>query len=107
MRHKYLPPSKSTKRWSTAKFAGDEDRRDKYYAFLKHRSQARYRGESYELTWEDWEHLWDDSSWQLRGQRIGDLCLTRIDFAGEWAIHNVIVCTRKDHFAIKSGTYDK
>jgi len=103
--HKYLPKSKTGKRWCSAKFAGDDARRNKYYAYLKHRSQAQFRGESYELTFAEWEHLWPEAEWQRRGRAIDDFCITRRDFDGEWAVHNVIICTRRDHFKIKHGTY--
>lgn len=75
--------------------------RDKYYAYLKHRSQAKYRGESYELTWQDWLHIWPQHLWDSRGRRSHDLCLTRRDFDGEWSIVNTVVCTRREHFIIK------
>jgi hypothetical protein len=79
--------------------------RDKYYAFAKHKAQAHFRGESYELTFEDWCSLWPDDVWIKRGRQVDDLCLTRWDFAGEWSMVNVVVCTRRDHFRIKSGKY--
>lgn len=107
-KYKYLPPNKGIKRWNPkhVKFGDDTHTREKYYAFIKHRSQAVYRGESYELTWEDWQHLWPDELWAQRGRRITDLCLTRYDYEGEWAMHNVLVCTRQDHFLIKTGKYN-
>ena len=77
--------------------------RDKKYAYLKHKSQANYRGESYELTFDDWCSLWPDELWHRRGRRVDDLCLTRWDFNGEWSTVNTVVCTRRDHFRIKSG----
>ena len=56
MSHKYLPANKGIKKWRAeyVKFGDDVYQRERYYAFLKHRSQARYRGEDYTLTWEDW-----------------------------------------------------
>lgn len=80
--------------------------RDKYYAYLKHRAQAVHRGESYELTFDDWCSLWTDESWSQRGRKVDDLCLTRWDYAGEWSMVNVIICTRRDHFRIKTGKYN-
>lgn len=71
--------------------------REKYYAFLKHRSQARFRGEDYALTWEDWQGLWSDDDFQCRGRRADDLCLSRIDHLGEWSLANVEVIPRLEH----------
>lgn len=85
----------------------DPTRRDKYYAYLKHKSQANFRKEVYLLDWEDWEHIWTDSLWELRGRKIEDLCLTRTDFSGAWSTDNVIVCTRRKHFELKRGLYGK
>ena len=83
----------------------DPDRRDKYYAYLKHKSQASYRGEFYLLTWDDWEYLWQEPNWSKRGRKITDLCLTRLDFEGPWSVDNVIVCTRREHFDMKKEQY--
>jgi len=77
------------------------DRREKYYAYLKHKSQAEFRGELYLLTWEDWEAMWSDDLWSRRGRRITDLCLTRLDFEGAWSTDNLIICPRSQHFKIK------
>jgi hypothetical protein len=75
--------------------------REKYYAYLKHRVQARHRGEDYSLTWPQWEQLWDDPKWQQRGRRSLSLCLGRLEWDEGWHLHNVRVMTRKEHFEIK------
>ena len=85
----------------------DIERREKYYAYLKHRSQATYRGELYLLTWEDWEHMWTDRVWYKRGRRIKDLCLTRLDFGGAWSMDNVVICSRRQHFELKKNNNAK
>lgn len=66
-----------------------------YYAWLKHRSQANYRKEAYQLSWEDWLDLWANPvDFQNRGRKPEDLTLTRIDDDGAWARDNVVVMTR-------------
>ena len=90
--------------WNTGP---DPLRRDKYYAYLKHKAQANFRKETYLLTWEDWEHMWTDDKWQQRGRKIENLCLTRIDFSGAWSVDNVTICTRRGHFELKRGLYGK
>ena len=84
--------------WNTGP---DPLRREKYYAYLKHKSQAWYRDELYLITWEEWEHMWPDDVWLKRGRKITDLCLTRLDFEGAWSTDNVVICTRARHFEIK------
>lgn len=109
MKHKYSiigrpQGSKGNGRCSdpeTWKTGPDPLRREIYYAWLKHKSQAQYRGETYNLTWKEWEHMWSNGVWEKRGRKINDLCLTRLDFDGAWCMSNVIICTRQEHFKIK------
>jgi hypothetical protein len=91
---KYTDPSK----WITGP---DIEVRKKYYAWLKHRSQAQYRHEEYGLTWEDWQTLWPEELWDKRGRTIESLCLTRLDYEGAWTMDNIAICSRQEHFRIK------
>jgi len=77
----------------------DPVRHDKYYGWLKHRSQAQYRGEPHEITWEEWEHLWTDEAWFARGRSVDSLCLSQIDYTQGWCINNVELITRAQHLA--------
>lgn len=77
--------------------------RDKYYAFLKHRSQAVFRGEVHTLTWEQWQSLWHAAAWERRGRRGDDLCLGRLNWDLGWEYSNVATMTKKDHFIIKKA----
>lgn len=68
---------------------------DMYYAWQKHKAQARYRGEPYDLTWADWQEIWANPvDFLNRGRRPDDLTLTRIDDFGAWTLTNVQVMTR-------------
>jgi hypothetical protein len=87
-------------RWVTGP---DLERREKYYAYLKHKSQANYRGELYLLTWEDWEYMWTTDLWRRRGRRITDLCLTQLEWGSGWSMDNVTICTRREHFKLKKA----
>lgn len=90
---------------------------DQYYAWHKHRSQAIYRGEGYEFTWEDWQHFWfQDDAWQRRGRGRDSLVLTRIDPDLPWHRDNCTMMTRLEHLrqkarksqtGIKRGNYKK
>lgn len=69
-----------------------------YYAWHKHRSQANYRGEPYELTFEDWQVIWaNPEDFLNRGRKPDNLTLTRIDPEGAWSTDNVIIMTRLEH----------
>lgn len=93
---RYVDPS----RWITGP---DPVLRDKYYAFLKHRSQARYRNEEYSLTWAEWQNYWTDQNWNNRGKTSTNVVLGRVDWSKGWHMDNVRIMTRKEHFAIKRG----
>jgi hypothetical protein len=98
-RYSYL----GKRRWPSEcrKFGDDDLKREKYYAYMKHKAQAKFRGDSYELDFEDFCDLWTDELWPMRGRQLQNLCLTRYDFQGEWAMHNVRVCSRAEHFKMK------
>ena len=68
---------------------------DMYYAWQKHKAQARFRNESYALTWEDWQTIWANPvDFQNRGRKPEDLTLTRIDDDGAWTRDNVQIMSR-------------
>lgn len=111
MRNKYAPTGKKQpgegghgryvdpNRWKTGP---DPVTRDKYYAFLKHKSQAAYRGEDHSLTWEQWQDYWSDDHWLRRGKLIDDLVLGRVDWREGWHRDNCKIMTRGEHFKIRS-----
>ena len=70
---------------------------DIYYAWLKHKAQARFRNEEHDLTWEEWQAIWTPDNWAQRGRRATDLCLSRIDHLGPWTASNVQLVERKEH----------
>jgi hypothetical protein len=65
--------------------------RDRYYAYLKHRSQARFRKEEYNLTVDEWNELWTEAHWHRKGRGPLDLALFRKNYKGAWAWDNVIL----------------
>jgi len=72
---------------------------DKYYAWLKHRSQATYRKEDYELTWDQWESLWPHELFLRRGKGPDSVCLVQLDRSVGWNIDNVEIIVRKTHYS--------
>jgi len=79
----------------------DPRRHAQYYAWLKHKSQAHYRGELHELTWDQWETIWNtDGHWERRGRSREDLCLTMLDPECGWHIANVEIMTRLEQLQL-------
>lgn len=108
MTNKYLPKTKGKHSWKIQHLCQPtEELRNKYYAYLKHRSQARYRGEDYTLTWEDWHSIWTDTLWATRGRQRHSTVLGRINWDQGWHKNNVAVMTRMEHFVIKREYYAK
>ncbi len=67
------------------------------YAWMKHRSQAAYRGEDHTITLEEWRSLWPNEQWFQRGRGVDSLCLSKLDIELGWSIDNVEICTRRIH----------
>jgi len=77
---------------------------DCYYAFLKHRSQARFRQEQYDLTFEDWQAIWTPETFAKRGRAIDSITLTRVDWDLPWDRDNVQLIKKSQQLKI-SGEY--
>ena len=98
-RFKYANPARTSKglqpqQWHTGP---DPVTHDKYYAFLKHRAQAKFRGEKYLLTWQDWQRIWPNKLWTKRGRKPHQLSLTMKDKRLGWCVNNLQIRTREDH----------
>lgn len=64
--------------------------------WLRMRAQARFRKEAFELSWEEFQTVWQ-GKWHLKGRDNTSLCLTRRDWAGVWRMDNVELVTRVEH----------
>lgn len=78
----------------TWKSGPDPKVHEKYLPFLQARSQAAFRLEDWQLSWEDWLSLWPDHLWAKRGRKTDELALTRKDHLGPWSLENCHVVTR-------------
>jgi hypothetical protein len=67
-----------------------------YMCFLQMRAQANYRDEPFELTFEDFQEVWN-GKWELKGRGSTDYCLTRDDPTGAWVRGNVVCLPRIEH----------
>jgi hypothetical protein len=73
----------------------DFDRHDQHWAYLRKKAQAKFRGEEWSLTIEQWFKLWDDSGlWHNRGRHPHASAVFLQDPEGGWHIHNVEICDR-------------
>ena len=70
---------------------------EKYVAYIKHKSQAQYRKESHELTFDDWQYFWTVENWSNRGRKNTAVILTRKDTEGPWSKANCVIMSRKAH----------
>lgn len=101
MEYKYITKSRAKKprapRPDKWKSGPDINLHNKYYAWLKHRAQANFRNEEYELTFEDWLHLWqDEEQWLNRGKTRECFVLSRKDQEGAWSRANCEIITRHE-----------
>lgn len=67
-----------------------------YLAFLQMRAQAQFRGETFALSFEDFQQLWL-GHWDQKGRGSGQYCLTRKDPKGKWTLDNVVCMPRIEH----------
>jgi len=64
-----------------------------YIAWQRMSCQARFRGEEWQLTFEQFQTIWGDQ-WSQRGRRSHSLCLTRRDPEQPWDNQNTELVTR-------------
>jgi len=74
----------------------DPYRHSQYRAYMQQRNQAQFRGEDWQLTFEEWLNLWGQD-FDRRGRRGDNLCLTRWDLEDSWTVTNCILMSRRDH----------
>lgn len=84
----------------TWKYPNDAVMRAKNTAYQRHRCQALYRDEPYELSFEDYCEMWGDD-WHKRGRGSQDLCMHRIDIDTPWSKHNIEIVERRQYLREK------
>ena len=66
--------------------------------YFEHRQNANHRGIPFELTFDEWLQIWQDSGkWQLRGKGKGSYVMSRIGDAGPYKIGNVYINNQEDN----------
>lgn len=81
----------------------DPEAHAQYRAWVQTRNQAQWRGEIWQITFEQWQHIWA-GRWDLRGRTSSSLCITRRDMSLPWSVKNAAVITRHQHGVRKKGT---
>lgn len=74
----------------------DAFRHARHIPFLRQKSQAVFRGESWTLTFEEFCDLWPDDIWSLRGNKKHCMCMTMKNHQLGWHKDNVMVVTRQE-----------
>lgn len=81
-------------------------RRDPEFLYRAHRQNARVRGISFRLTFDQWWRLWKRSGkWKQRGQRSEQYCMARPGDQGAYEIGNVMICRNKENRADRNQNY--
>jgi len=98
MVYKYLPKPKSKvcrPKGGNYRVGKDSYTRDRYYAWLKHKSFRQSRNQEYNLTWEDWDAVWTHELWSQRGRGLDNVQMYRIDPLVPWQNDNIEILSRK------------
>jgi hypothetical protein len=70
------------------------------------RAQANYRGEPWDLSFEDYKLFWPtEELWRQRGRGAEELCMTRLDPEGAWSRTNSVVLPRIDQARYKNALF--
>lgn len=74
----------------------EEPRHSQHLAWMRAKAQANFRGETWELTFEDFCGIWDPY-WHNRGRAVDNVCLCREDPTEGWTKDNSVIMTRLEH----------
>ncbi len=96
---KYARTPRSTRRSIHLRRFQDPTLHDLYYGFLKHRCQARFRKESYQLTWAQWQRIWPVELWSRRGRGPRSLRLVQLNPLKGWSFKNCAVVEHATHMS--------
>jgi hypothetical protein len=96
-RFKYAPTPSGTRRCVHLRKFQDPFKHELWYSFLKHRAQARFRGETYRLTWQNWQQIWTPALWAKRGRGPRSLRLAQKNPKLGWSLKNCEVVEHSSH----------
>lgn len=84
--------------WSTGT---DPVKHDKFLKWHQQRNQAKWRGETWAIDFEEFCELWAEHDWDRRGRRPSDLCMVRKSYELDWTLDNVHIVTRDEHWQLQ------
>ena len=67
-----------------------------YRAWVQARAQAEYRGEGWELEFDQYQAAWGPC-WDQKGRTRDSMCLTRNDYLLPWSADNILLVSRQQH----------
>ena len=74
----------------------DDFQHELFNSWHKHRQQALFREEGYNLKPEEWMEFWTPEMWARRGRSRDSVCLVRIDETKSWSKKNCVLMSRLD-----------
>ena len=72
-------------------------------AWNRMKAQAKFRGETWALAWEEFQAIWD-RKWHLRGTNKESYVLTKINQEDSWTKDNVEICPRLEQWRRQTKT---
>ena len=72
---------------------------NEYTKYRHHKNLAKGRNIPFDLTFEEWWSIWQDSGkWEQRGRKRGQYVMSRFNDIGPYAKDNVEIKTQEDNF---------
>ncbi len=102
--NKGAPRGATPEKWS---YPHNAYKTGEYSRWIQQRTQARFRNEGWELPFEDWLSIWEDSNKQeLRGTTKECYVMTRSDLSLAWSPDNVVIVDRHS-VSVRNGRLSK
>jgi len=80
--------------------------RERNKTWHRMRAQANYRGEPWQLSFDDYRDFWPtEELWAQRGRSTESLCMTRLDPELAWSRSNTVVLPRIDQARYKNALF--
>ena len=76
----------------------DPELHDRYVAWHRARAQARFRGEAWEVDFDQWCDFWG-ADWHRRGRLPHQIRMSRRDWNEPWCLANMVKMTQSEHNA--------
>jgi hypothetical protein len=90
---------KGTRHPDQWKSGPDPVHHDLFYQCQRSRAQARFRGEQWQITEQQYIDLWlKDDRYLRKGRGVDQLCMTLVDPELPWHIDNVKIISRLEHY---------